>query len=606
MFIRQITKKNQGYDKTFTYHRLMESVRTPRGPRQRKILDLGKLDLPKDDWKTLADLIEQILSGQQSLFPVPPHIESLALHYAQLIQQKGLQSIPIPQEQEPDWGTVDLNSLSQGQFRTLGGESVGYDAFKGLGFSQMLSELGFSREQRDQAALLIIGRLLHPASERETALWGKEKSALEELLEADFQHLSNNALYRTCDQLRQHQDEIEERLAERERGLFGLGEKIILYDLTNTHLTGRGYRSEKAKRGRSKQRRHDCPLLTLALVVDEEGFPKKSQVLPGNVSEPKTLEGFLEAYEKELKGRLSLFKELPTVVIDAGVGTNDNLKLIRKRGFHYITVSRNRPGEIPEEGLLVIKEDQDSTIEVKRLDRDGEVILYCRSTARARKEEAMKGSFQKHFEDGLRWIASSLTKERGQKRYEKVVERLGRLRERYSSIARFYKIELKQEKGIVTRIDWEIDKEKELEVRFSGSYYIRSSRTDLEEKELWSLYMMLNQVEDSFRCLKSELGLRPVRHWKDHRMEGHLFISVLAYHLMASIQRQLKEKGISYRWETIRGRLASHMRATASITNDKGERIHTRQTGDPEPFHLEIYRALGLPAKPLRIKRFKV
>jgi len=90
MFIRQITKKNQGYDKTFTYHRLMESVRTPRGPRQRKILDLGKLDLPKDDWKTLADLIEQILSGQQSLFPVSPHIESLALHYAQLIQQKGL------------------------------------------------------------------------------------------------------------------------------------------------------------------------------------------------------------------------------------------------------------------------------------------------------------------------------------------------------------------------------------------------------------------------------------------------------------------------------------------------------------------------------------
>ena len=155
----------------------------------------------------------------------------------------------------------------------------------------------------------------------------------------------------------------------------------------------------------------------------------------------------------------------------------------------------------------------------------------------------------------------------------------------------------------MTRLEWSIDEQKELEARFSGFYYIRSSRTDLDEKELWSLYMMLTQMEESFRCLKSELGLRPVRHHKDPRMEGHIFISVLAYHLLAGIQRELRQKGISYRWETIRNRLSTHTRVTASLTNNKGERIHIRQTTDPEPFHFEIYRALRLPVNPLRTRR---
>lgn len=603
MFIREITKRNPGYGKTFTYHRLMESVRTPKGPRQRVLLNLGRLELPSTEWKTLANRIEEILYAQASFLPPPPHIESLAQHYAQLLRQKEMQSIPTPQE--ADWETVDLNSLSQGEFRTVGGEAVAHEAFKRLGLPQTLAQLGLNEEQIHQAALLIIGRLLHPSSERETALWGKEISALDELLGADFRHLSNNALYRLCDELVKHRDRIENLLAQRERETFGLGEKIILYDLTNTYLEGRGEESPRARRGNSKEKRGDRPLLTLALVMDEDGFPKKSQVLAGNASEPDSLQGFLEAYKSELSQRLPLFKELPTVVLDAGIGTADNLKLIRGEGFHYITVSRTRPTETPGEGLVVIRSEKGSTIQAKRLDRDGEVILYCESSARARKEGAMKARFQKRFEEGLEAIAASLAKKRGRKGYGKVMERIGRLRERYPTIAQFYEVRVKEEGGRATRIEWSLDRDKELEARFSGSYYIRSSRTDLDEKELWSLYRMLGQVEESFRSLKSELGLRPVYHRKDPRQEGHLFITVLAYHLLATIQRELKGKGISYRWSTLRTRLSTHMRATASVTNEKGERIYLRQTGDPEPFHLEIYRALALPAKPLRTKRMK-
>ena len=604
MFIKEIIKRNSTSDKTFTYHRLMEAVRTPRGPRQRIILNLGKLDLPREEWKTLANRIEEIHSGQQTLLTPLPHIESLAHHYAGMLRRKEMQSAPV--SEQPDWEKVDLNSLSQGEVRTIGAESVACDAFKRLGFPHILSDLGFSQEQVHRAALLVIGRLVHPASERETAYWGKGISALQELLGADFQHLSNNALYRTSDQLVEHRDEIEKRLAERERDIFHLGEKIILYDLTNTYLTGNARQSHLARRGRSKQKRNDCPQLTLALVLDNEGFPKASRVFEGNISEPGTLAGLLQDLKSDPRGQLSLLTEPATLVFDAGVGTHDNLELVRREGFHYVTVSRQRPGEIPEEGLTVIKEDKDSTVEVKRLDGEGETILYCQSTARARKEESMKASFQKRFEEGIEAISDSLSRQRGHKGYGRVMERLGRLKQKYPTIARFYNVEVQEERGRVTRIEWGIDRKKELETRFSGSYYIRSSRTDLDEKELWSLYMMLTQIEESFRVLKSELGLRPVRHHKDPRMEGHLFISILAYHLLACVLRELRQKGISYRWETIRNKLSTQTRVTASLTNDKGERIHIRQTTDPEPFHFEIYRALGLPVKPLKAKRLRV
>ena len=242
---------------------------------------------------------------------------------------------------------------------------------------------------------------------------------------------------------------------------------------------------------------------------------------------------------------------------------------------------------------------------MKRIDDGDEVVLYCRSSGRASKEEGMKSRFQQYFEEGLAAIAASLTKKRGQKDYGKIMERIGRLKGKYPRVARFYQIKVIREKDKVSEIRWEIERKDDLEMRFSGSYYIRSDRNDLNEKELWELYMMLTGVEEAFRCLKSELGLRPVYHQKDIRLEGHLFISVLAYHLLACIQKEISGKGIKHRWETIRNRMANHMLATTFATNHKGERVYQRRIGDPEPFHLKVYQALGVSPHPLGIKRWK-
>ena len=606
MFVKAILKQNRGYSKTFVSHRLMESFRTPRGPRQRKIIDLGHLDIPQDDWKILADRIEELISGQQTFVTPADHIESLAQHYAQLIRQKEMQSLPEAEKELPDWHRVDLKSFASGKSRTIGGEALGYDAFQKLELPRILANLGLSPEQIQQSALLIIGRLLHPDSERETAIWGKELSGLDEMLGTSFAHLSNNTLYRLSDRLLNQRDEIERQLVDTERNLYQLKERIILYDLTNTFLEGNAFGSALSQRGHSKEKRSDCPLLTLALVVDEDGFPKRSRILKGNVSEPETLKDFLEAYDKQLKQSLPLFQEKPVVVIDAGIGTRENLKLIGSMGFHYITVSRNRPKEAsPAEDLEVIKQDREGTILAKKIELAEDVLVYCESSARAKKENSMKARFQKYWEAGLQNIANSLTKKRGTKLYGKIMERLGRLRQKYPTIARYYRLDVQRDGDKVKGITWEIDQEQELQARFAGTYYLRSSRKDLDARELWSLYMMLNRVEDSFRCLKSELGLRPVYHQKDRRMEGHLFISVLAYHLLASIQKRLIQKRLHYRWDTIRTRMSNQTRVTSSITNDKGERIHIRTTTDPEPFHFEIYKALGLPVRPLNTKRSK-
>ena len=599
MFIREITKKEHGTGKVYVYHRLMEAVRTPKGPRQRIVLDLGRLDLPRDRWKILADRIEQILSGQRSLWPADDAIETLAQNFARRIKRRERLAVqaPNPVAPQPDWETIDLGSLTQEEVRTVGGEALGHWAFNTLGFPKMLENLGFTPIQITVAALLIVGRLLHPASERETFVWAKGCSALDELLGVDFERISLSALYRLSDALVQHREAIEAHLQQNEKRLFGLRESIILYDLTNTFLTGTARESTMAKRGRSKEKRTDCPLLTLALVLDEDGFPKASKVFEGNVSEPATLEMILNALP--LRGQM-LLQATPTVVIDAGIATAENLALIRSHHMDYVCVSRSRPREFPDGESTVIKAGPSGTVRGLCLEQEGEILLYCQSTGRSAKEESMRERVQRRFEEGLASIAAALTKRRGIKRYDKILERVGRLRERYAAIARFYEVTVGQSEDQATALTWRIQNEEGLKARFCGGYVIRSSRKDLDEARLWSLYTTLTLVEESFRSLKSDLGLRPMYHRRDRRLEGHLFISICAYHLLAAIQRQLRKGGIIHSWETIRMRMASQCRVTAGMTNEKGERINIRQTTEPESFHREVYHALGMLPKPVR------
>jgi transposase len=610
MFIREIKRRNKPYKKEFIAHRLVESYRTAKGPRQRVIMDLGTLDIPKEQWKALANAIEAKVSGQKSMFKVDQKIETLASQYAQQIIQRHLWKQPVAEKQEKEFETVDINSMQNSQCRTIGGEYVGLEACKRLRLQSFFEKLGFSSNQIQLALLSIVGRLVHPGSELKTADWARHLSGIGELLGVDFSQLSHNALYRISDLLLKHKEGIETYLAHAEKDLFSLSEKIILYDLTNTYFEGVVKGNAKARNGRSKEKRTDCPLLTLAMVIDEQGFVKTSRILPGNVSEPGTLEEILLALQNTrfVKKTNPGQKKDITVVMDAGISTKDNLALLKGQGYDYIVVSRQKvhlSKEKTSEPLITVKDDNRNKVEAKLYIEGDESILYCKSKLRGAKEQSMRKLLEGRFELDLAQAAAALTRKGGVKVYDKVMERVNRLLEKHKRVSQFYRVEVKKQDRLAVSISWDKIKQDQEEARFSGAYYLRTSRKDLNEQEVWSLFTMLTNIEDSFRSLKSELNLRPVFHSKGNRSDAHIFIAVLAYHLLNVIQTELKGSGIHIQWWRIRERLSSHVRVTIGFTTQDKRRLYVRKTSQPEAFHQMIYNALRLPNRPLKTKRYE-
>jgi len=600
MFIREIKKKNPNSDKIFAYHRLVESVRTPNGPRQHVVLELGKLDLHKEQWKELANRIEQIISGQKPLFPPRENIESLAQHYAKLLIKKRLSSSFKHTESESRLvEKIYVDDIASHDLRSLGPEYVGLSALKGLKLDSYLYELGLTPVQVHLVTLLIVGRLIHPSSELELKRYAQEQSALDELLGTDFSHIAQNALYRASDLLFLHKDKIENFLVQQAREVFSLSETIILYDLTNTYFEGEVKSYKKAKWGRSKDKRNDRPLTTLGLVLDEQGFVKGSSIFKGNVSEPSTLLEVIQSIHDQVKcHQPSLFQTKPTVVLDAGIATNDNLILLKSKGFSYVVVSRSKPEQWSEDNLVKIKKD----IQAEVIHRQDELFLRCISQGKLKKERSIIEKSRDKMQAELKKLHEGLSKKGTTKVYAKILERIGRLRERYPRVSSGFEIHVKEQDKKAVAVTWRYVESK-LGKPYDGSYYLRTDRTELSPKQIWSVYIMLTNVEDAFRCLKDELGIRPVHHNKENRIEGHLFITVLAYHLICYIQNYLKKKGIHHRWKTIRSWLYTHQMMTTTMPKQKGGAISIRYSTMPTFKQKEIYKALKITPYPIKRKK---
>ena len=599
MFIREICKQNPSSDKVFLSHRLVESLRTPRGPRQKVLMNLGKLDLPRDKWKQLANRIEEIVHGQsQRLVQVPHEIEALAQHFAQLLIRKRLaeKGQEPPRAKGQDFQHVDVNAICSSETKSIGPEHVGLEAMKGLGLLDLFQQLGFTQNQSNLATLLIVGRLVHPSSERELSRYATEQSALDELLGTNFSSIANNALYRTSDLLIDNKEIIEKFLRRRSKKIFSLSETIILYDLSNTYFAGEATAYEKAKRGKSKQKRNDRPLVTLGLVLDEKGFVKASHILEGNVSEPSTLLDMVRSIDEKTKEQTPpLLVSKPTVVVDAGIASKDNIELLKEEGFFYIVVSRSNPEQVPEQEFIQIKEG----IKAKSFQQGEEVFLHCLSEARMKKEKAMIAKARDRMHRELKNLSEGVSKKGCVKRYPKVLERMGRIRQRYPRVSKGFSITVKEHEGKATKLTWQFDESK-LSKPYDGSYFLRTNRTDLCTEQIWPIYVMLTCVEDAFRCLKSELGLRPIHHSKPDRIEAHLFISVLAYHLLNYTHYYLQKAKLNHRWPTIRSWLQTHQILSTTLPKADGGMIHIRYCTTPTLKQNKIYKALGITNIPLK------
>lgn len=599
MFIRAIKKKNKNSNKIYYTHKLVESIRTSSGPRQRTVLNLGTLELDQDKWKDLANRIEEITIGQKRLLNADEEVERLARHYASLLAQQQVAEKAEQSSQEPDFQSLDVNELSSSEAKSIGPEHLGLAAMKQLGFFKLFQDLEFGPNQIDWAVLSVVGRLIHPSSENELKRYAMQESGLDELLGTSFARIGQNSLYEISDLLLEHKHAIEQFLRSNTKKILDLSESIILYDLTNTHFEGSALGCDKAKHGQNKQKRNDRPQVTVGFVVDQHGFLKKSHVFNGNVSEPSTLMEMVQDMHHKAKGeQLPLPVDKPTVVLDAGIASEENLKTLQEQGFSYVVVSRSRPKDIPEQGFAEIKPG----IKVRSFMQGQELFLHCLSEAKTKKEQAMLLKAKDNMEQELGKLREGLGQKRRLKRYNKVLERIGKLRKRYSRASKGFKINVQQEGNNAVDITWSFDENK-LSKPYDGTYFLRTDRTDLDSETIWQIYVMLTTVEDSFQYLKSDLGLRPNFHQKGKRIEGHIFITVLAYHLLQWIQYKLSQAGLNHRWSTIHAWLRTQRLLTSSLPREEGGVIHVRHCTTATCKQAEIYSALGVSNQPLKPKK---
>jgi transposase len=604
MYVRQTTRRYK--DKTYTNYLLVESIHTPKGPRQKVICSLGDLSpRPAEDWLRLARMVEDALVGQPHLFSQPdPEVEQIVRQVRQRRARDADQHPPAapPPPADGDRIAVHADRIAMTQVRSAGPVHVGFQFWKRLELDAILHRHGFSPRAIQLTCAMTLNRLIHPDSEHAMPRWIRS-TALADILGADLTALADDPLYRNLDRLHPQRAAIESDLVERERRLFQLDPTIYLYDLTSTYFEGQASRNPKAKRGYSRDHRPDCKQVVVGLVIGREGFPLAHEIFAGNTQDRKTLGRILDL----LKDRVGL-AEGSTVVVDRGMAYPENLQEIRDRELHYVVAGRQPERDSwlddfeDEAGFEVMTRQpsprnpsqKKSSVRVKALTHGEEKVVLCTSSGRTEKDRAIREKQEGRFLADLQRLQGRIAGGR-LKRELKIGEAIGRLKERYPRVARYHTITYDAAGGTLST-EPDAEKKKKAE-QLDGGYLLRTDRTELTAAEAWLMYMTLTRAESAFRAIKTPLAERPIFHHLEHRVETHIFLCVLAYHLMVAIETTLLNRGVHTSWATVREQVASHSVATMVLPTDGGKVLSIRKGTKPEPEQLELYRLLNIPAE---------
>ncbi len=606
MFIKTIVKTDKKSGKRYKYYRLCQSYRVNGKPRHRTIISLGKLEnlKTKEERKLLADRIEELLTGINRLFITEQesHIEVYAREfYEKIVSQNLYDAKPSKTDNSKayvsDFEEVDINSLETEEAQEIGSEWLVYQAIEQLEIDRMLEEQGFDEKEIKIAIAHIISRCVYPASEHKTAQWINENSGLLQIPALSNLKINKNHLYSISKKLYSIKSETEKFLSAKTNELFDLQDTVILYDLTNTYFEGVKRNSEYAKFGRSKEKRNDARIISLAVVINAFGFVKYSKIYSGNISDGSTLERTID----DLEARRINKTIKPIIVMDAAFSSEENIEILKAKGYDYISIRKKKLKDYTLEKTdteqVVIYDKRKGKIKLSKVKTDeDETILYVKSENKAKKEDSMADKLSERFEQGLEEIRLALTKKGGTKKEDKVHQRIGRLREKYQSVHYQYEIETKSENGKIIEIKWSKKKEKK---EFSGIYFIRTSLKDTE-KNLFKIYNTLTEVEATFRVLKTDLSLRPVYHQTDENTLAHINLGVLAYQIVATIRYQLKQKEITHDWSNIVRIMNTQKVVTNSVLNKKKQKIIVRTCSIPTVKAKEIYDALKYKYAPFR------
>jgi transposase len=585
MFFRQKKIKNTNQ------LQLVQSYRNEEGlPRQRIVASLGQMFIPEDSRRIVARCVEQRLRGEQDLFgdEITPQ-EAEWVDYIVKISERTRSAKLNDSELKLDGVLADkVETVNVVEF---GPQLVGMEAWRALQLTEALLGMGMNRRAVSLAQTMVINRIVEPLSEWALIDWVK-RTALPECLNVRITESTKDRLYKTGDELISRRKKIEKYLRKHEESLFGLTGSIVLYDVTNTHFEGLCKGNPKAAYGRNKQKRNDCLQVAVGMAFDKSGCALAHETFNGNISDSKTLFHMLNQLDVAAEP-----EQKPVVILDAGFASKENLQLLREKGYSYlVNITRGSRKKYAryfeaEDFSVLADRNPDEQVEVKTIEDpdDPETrLVLCRSVKRREKEQAMISKAEKKFIDDAESLKKRISAGR-LKDDKKIHKAIGRLLQKHPRVSRYYDVEF--ENGVISAER----KEDVIAAAYElcGDYVLKTDQT-FDADVLWQLYMTLLKAEEGFKILKGTLGLRPNFHQKETRVDGHIFMTVLAYHLLSWINIKLEAAGDRRTWRTLRRILRTHSILTTRFPLENGDTVSVRKASLPDEEQIKIYDTLGI------------
>ena len=614
MFIRQVKKQNAKQGKVFYQYQLVQAARVDGKVKQHQILYLGsdkELDDKKIRKEVLILLQSKIFKQNLIVNDYCDISERLAKQYYQKylikydVEPSGNKIVVPTSGSSSDYQAIDVKNLNIENNKSFGAENLCKQIVEKLDFDNCFKSLGFKENENKLAQISIISRAIFTASEYRTSQYLEDNSSMKHLFDISDVKISHQSLYNISDKLYQNKTEIDKYLYCKIQNIFNIDDSIVIYDLSNTHFEGRKANSKIAKYGRNKQKRNDCKQVVFTGVINSAGFIRHSRIYEGNKADIATIEDMindLELHNTNTKGKI--------IVMDAGFASEDNLKFLDNRGYKYICVSRQRPFDniIKEvEVKHIVKDNLNNQIELAVFNQEkfNDTWMYVKSHQKRIKEKSITEKLSQRFEDELKAMDDGLHKKGTTKKIEKVWERIGRCKERNRNISGKYIIDVEQYNAKATKIKWTKKEVKEKSDSKHGIYFIRTNIENPTEQMLWDTFNIVRRVEASFKCLKSNLHIRPVHHQKDDRIESHIYLTILAYQIVNTINHMLKDKNLNYDWTNLL-RIMNTQSLQDIVMPMKTKTLRITTSSKPIEKALEIYKATNTKSMINRKQKYVV
>lgn len=518
MFLRSHKRIKDG--KEHRYFTVVESRRLQSGRVvQQRVLYLGEInDSQQAAWRETLQVFDEQRQEYRtlSLFPEDREVPAEAIDSVQ----------------------VKLSGMQLRRARPYGNCWLGCELWRQLELDRFWKQkLPPGREQvawGQVLELLVVNRLIDPGSEFRIHRQWFDQSAMDVLLGVDFAVADKDRLYRCLDRILEHKQDLFVHLQQRWKDLFDAQFDVLLYDLTSTYVEGQAESNPKARYGYSRDGRPDCKQVVIALVVTPAGFPLAYEVMNGNTSDKTTLREFLEKIEKVYG------KARRVWLMDRGIPSEALLAEMRdpaREMFYLVGTPRAKVKQYEKQWLDLPWHKVRDSVKVKLFAQDGELYVLARSEGRQAKEMAMRRKKLARLLRKLRALRRSCPKR------DQLLMRLGAARTEAGRAFGFLKINLPTARQTVTRttFTFQLDKTKLQEAQLrDGHYLLRTNLVAEDPAQLWELYMQLTQIEAAFKCLKSDLGIRPIYHQLEHRVEAHILVAFLAYCLTITLKQRLR------------------------------------------------------------------